>query len=324
MTRKIAAILLALALTFSAAELLIRFSEPYLNDYDMEMWKYALKLKERSSNSLLNHVHRRNASEKLMNVEISINSKRIRDNEFDYRKPKKTYRILALGDSLTLGWGVPFEHIYTKTLERKLNENLNNKPHYEVINAGTGNWNTVQEVQYFKTEGHKYKPDLIILQFFLNDAEPILKSQINESSLLNRSHLVVYMYSRWLKIKSHWNAKEHYQNYYSNLYRQDGWNQSKKAIKSLAEFSQKKNIKMILVLFPDFHELSSTDYPFKDIHKQIKNEAIKNQIEFIDLLGLFHDMNPADLIVSHQDYHPNGRANQMTANYLFDRIHEII
>jgi len=33
----------------------------------------------------------------------------------------------------------------------------------EVINAGIGNYNTIQELEYFLTEGHKYHPDVIVL-----------------------------------------------------------------------------------------------------------------------------------------------------------------
>ena len=79
-----------------------------------------------------------------------------------------------LGDSLTVGWGVNAEATFSKRLESLLN---GNGTHAEVINAGAGNWNTIQEVQYFLTKGYKYRPDIIVLNYFLNDAEPVPHSR---------------------------------------------------------------------------------------------------------------------------------------------------
>ena len=36
-----------------------------------------------------------------------------------------------------------------------------------------GNYNTIQEVGYFFTEGYKYRPDVVVLNYFVNDAEPV-------------------------------------------------------------------------------------------------------------------------------------------------------
>jgi hypothetical protein len=36
----------------------------------------------------------------------------------------------------------------------------------EVINAGIGNYNTIQELEYFLTEGHKYHPRRHCLKLF--------------------------------------------------------------------------------------------------------------------------------------------------------------
>jgi len=42
---------------------------------------------------------------------------------------------------------------------------------YQMVNAAKPGWNTVQEAQYFVSEGFRYKPDYLIVQFTLNDAE---------------------------------------------------------------------------------------------------------------------------------------------------------
>ena len=81
----------------------------------------------------------------IQGIEISINSYGFRDHEFSVKKPEDVCRIVALGDSLTFGQGVPLASTYPKQLERLLNEKMGGGPRFEVLNAGVQGYNTVQE-----------------------------------------------------------------------------------------------------------------------------------------------------------------------------------
>ena len=142
--------------------------------FDLEMWKYARDVKVISSDPLIGHEHAPNRKTKLMGVNFETNSQGLRDREFSFERTPGVLRIMMLGDSLTVGWGVNAEATFSKRLESLLN---GNGTHAEVINAGAGNWNTIQEVQYFLTKGYKYRPDIIVLNYFLNDAEPVPHSR---------------------------------------------------------------------------------------------------------------------------------------------------
>ena len=69
-----------------------------------------------------------------------------------------------MGSSITLGWGVKYDSIFTTRLEKALNNDISIK--YEVINAGIGNYNTKMEVIYAKNILPKVDPDKVILHFF--------------------------------------------------------------------------------------------------------------------------------------------------------------
>lgn len=98
---------------------------------------------------------------------LSINSKGLRDREYPYAKPPGVKRILVLGDSYTWGYGVEDDAIFTEVLERRLAKDGAN---WEVLNSGVSGWGTDQEYLWFKREGVKYQPDLVIVAFFiLND-----------------------------------------------------------------------------------------------------------------------------------------------------------
>ena len=111
-------------------------------------------------------------------TDVAINSKGIRDYEYDYEKPEGTFRILVIGDSFTQGWGVELEQAYSKRLEEMLNEGAggsNSGTRFEVINAGVPAYGTCEEWVYLAKEGVKYNPDLVILGYYLNDVRDAVK-----------------------------------------------------------------------------------------------------------------------------------------------------
>jgi lysophospholipase L1-like esterase len=106
-------------------------------------------------------------------TKIKYNSKGLRDyREFPYEKPKNTYRIEVYGDSYAEGVEVPYEKNLCKLLEDKLNANLSIPgTKYEVMNFGVYAYDTAQEYLYFKYEGVKYSPDLVIVLYTTDDPQ---------------------------------------------------------------------------------------------------------------------------------------------------------
>lgn len=93
--------------------------------------------------------------------EISTNSRGLRNRETSYARDARR-RILCVGDSFTLGLGVESRDAFPSLLEAGL-------PDTEVINAGVLAWGTSQEWLWFEREGQRYSPDVLILEFFVND-----------------------------------------------------------------------------------------------------------------------------------------------------------
>src|SRR6201987_1630046 len=190
-------ILLAAAILLGciAMEVALRVIFAHSLDFSMEMWKYAVELKRPVANPELSFAHAPNRSAFLMGVPVSINSEGLRDREFSFEKPPDVYRVMMLGDSTTLGWGVKEEDTAAKFLERKLNANLPaGYSRAEVMNAGVGNYDTVQEVTYYETIGWKFHPDLVVLVFFINDPEPVPTEK--KGFLVDSSYLIAFATNR--------------------------------------------------------------------------------------------------------------------------------
>jgi lysophospholipase L1-like esterase len=98
-------------------------------------------------------------------IPVAINSKGLRDTEYDYAKPEGVFRILVLGDSFAQALQVNVEDSFPKLLEALLNKGRSSSVRFEVINAGVNGYGTDQELLFFLREGSKYNPDLVILSF---------------------------------------------------------------------------------------------------------------------------------------------------------------
>jgi lysophospholipase L1-like esterase len=103
-------------------------------------------------------------------IEISINSQGLRDFEYAYERDADVFRILVLGDSFTEAFQVDLEESFLKVLERKLNAEASGGPsRYEVIGAGVSGFGTDNELLFFRHEGHKYSPDVVMVALYIGN-----------------------------------------------------------------------------------------------------------------------------------------------------------
>jgi len=99
-----------------------------------------------------------------------INSLGIRERPVTRKQGEK--RILVLGDSISFG-----NHSFPRLLERRFE--IRTDPQsvtVEVFNAGIPGYTTYQEVTWYELFGHQIEPDLVLLQFCLNDTYLILST----------------------------------------------------------------------------------------------------------------------------------------------------
>jgi lysophospholipase L1-like esterase len=107
-----------------------------------------------------------------VDYQMVISQQGLRNEPIAVPKPAGTYRIIALGDSITEGPGVELAGTLVKILERSLaGETAGaNVERVEVINAGTGDYGTEQELIWLRERGLGYEPDLVLINLYLNDS----------------------------------------------------------------------------------------------------------------------------------------------------------
>ena len=317
----LAAICISLAVAFGLGEVVMRVAFHGSMDFDMEMWKYATQIKVANDDPRVVHEHRPNGRAFLMGTEVTTNSFGLREGERTKQKPPGTYRIVALGDSITMGWGVQQDMTFPAQLERMLNaqppKGFPQGLRYEVLNLGVGNYNTAQEVMRLKNLGLAFDPDLIILGYFINDAEPTPKP--SRGFLIEHSYLFAFAVSRMRLLKP---GTGTYLDYYRDLYddEQPGWQATQAALRDLVSISRERTIPALMFIIPEMHELGDR-YPFAGIHRRLERVASAIGLPVVDLFPALKGRKPeSDFWVSPLDAHHNAKAQGLLAKGIHDTL----
>ena len=102
--------------------------------------------------------------------------------------------IICIGDSVTFGVPVhlnPPEKTFSKQLESLIGKRFG-QDKVEVLNAGNPAYTSYQGLKQLKTRLLKYNPDLLIIQFGINDSSPAVGQTDKEQSTRSGAVLSVY------------------------------------------------------------------------------------------------------------------------------------
>ncbi len=114
--------------------------------------------------------------ERYGNIRYRLNREGYRDADHD-PEGKAARRVLLLGDSVTFGLGVAQDRTYAARLASELARRGGTSP--EVINLAVFAYDTLDELAAFEEDGAKYRPESVVLQFYLNDFSIRMKVKAN-------------------------------------------------------------------------------------------------------------------------------------------------
>jgi len=309
-------LVLSLGLFFLLAEGLLRFlSSHFLHVFDVEMWRYARLVKVVSPDPGVIEEQRPNADEVLMGVKV-------RTDEHGFRLPDPATQakrgpgdrvVIAVGDSVTFGWGAGDAETSPAQLENLLAARCPGR-HTTVHNAGIGNCNTSMELARYKLHIRPLglHPDWVILGYSYNDGEPDAVPSTNP--FLWRSALLALTSAR-LQRRS--GVLSDYKQYYQGLYEEGrpGWENTKRALREFGGLLRADGIPASIILMPELHEPRNFG-PFAGFFAKVAQVAKESGLEVIDPAGDFPAGSGRAFWVSYEDAHPNGRGQKIYAQAL--------
>jgi hypothetical protein len=282
-------------------------------------------------------------------VEERYNSRGYREREVSLKGSKP--RVIFIGDSFALGEGVSVDERFSNILASG-----SWKGKSEVYNFGKTGFN-IEEIygQSFK-DALNYSADIIVYCYTLND--PVVCGQaliqqkyINDLMNIRYYNSDIYKFfeeklndqslpdwrRRCLKLERDilFNFKTFFVlrqiifgrliaqetvKWYRQMYSSENecWDKTKDMILKMNRDCRARNIKFSLVILPVFYSLKK--YPFKDVHRDLSDFCLKNNIKYRDLLDCFLGHRDKDCIVHPLDYHPNAYAHRIMAQGLCDII----
>jgi GDSL-like Lipase/Acylhydrolase family len=308
-----AVVVLSLCLALAGGEAVLRLRNRSMNTYDIEMWRYAKELKVRSDDPRLDFDHVKSRSAVLQNVTIRLNDWGLRNGPVKPIEPDER-RILFLGSSIALGWGVPEESTVEARLEKEL---ADAGEHVQVLNAGVGNYNAERYVARFFKELSGLNPSDIVVHYFLRDAEDLEAG--NGNWLLRNSELAVTLWIAYHRMFDR-SGEQSLVDHYRAVYAPDapGFVKMQARLKELADYAKARRIRIYLAMTPDVHNL--VDYKFDFVHATMRHIADVDGYTFVDLLSAMRGRRAEDLFAMPGDPHPNALAHQLMADALLPVI----
>lgn len=255
------------------------------------------------------------------------NSLGFRDREHGYEKAPGTYRILILGDSVTYGQMVNYPEIYPVVLEKKLNDQGKN---VEIIKMALMGWNTMEELDALVNYGQRFKPDMVIIAFYLNDPQTKQNPQGKEIAdaertlipfagidqrLNEKSYFYSFVRWRYNRFLEKIGRKDDYNVWQKSLYNQSsrGWQDFEFALKQVNIVSRENGAKVLFVNF-GFEQGWDTEV------NQVLALAKSIDLPVLDMRSYFGKYEFKDLIVSPSDAHPNSFTHNQYAQILADYL----
>lgn len=100
-----------------------------------------------------------------------INSRGMREEEYELPKPLGMIRVVILGDSFVFGWGVAAEERMGAHLEQVLRERGAGSVALEVVHLGVISWSLASECAYVLRQLETLAPDLVVQITLTNDLD---------------------------------------------------------------------------------------------------------------------------------------------------------
>jgi len=209
-------------------------------------WKASATIHKKSDDNILVYELRPGAQSRREGVLIKINSDGFRDDEFTNNSQQKGKHVVVLGDSVAWGWGVKMSSAFPQLLEKKL---LASGVPITVYNLAVDGYSTEQELRMLELHGMALRPDLIILNYVLNDPDTadggLARYYKPDFMLLRLASRAMHRIQGILQ--GHADIKEYHQQIHS--YYAD---QTRNQFQKLGYISKKNHIPVLVAVTPVF------------------------------------------------------------------------
>jgi lysophospholipase L1-like esterase len=255
-----------------------------------------------------------------------VNAHGLRDRDRPAKGPEST-RVLAIGDSYTWGYAVAEEEAFPQVAERLLRDR--GRAEIEVSNGGVPDYNSRQERQLLEQLLPAYQPDVVVLAYVINDAEPATAMPVPPEEAYRHAHLwcltefADHLNRRVFRRRILPSTKINVASSYLEGFEEGSmkWRDSREAIRQMRDLSKAAGASFRVLVMPDFTQNFDDRYPWRSIHEAVTSWGAELNIPTDDVMNTFRGEDHQQLWVP-WDGHPNAEAHRRIAELLVARILE--
>lgn len=213
-------------------------------------------------------------------------------------------RIFVVGDSYTFGDLIAdTDSTWPARLERRLGE-VYPGHNFEVINSAHVGYTTANEAEMLRRLGWQFNPDLVVVQFYTNDALPSRPNLKHEgdvlfdprirllprrfrSEVVESSALLFLLEQKVANLTDPAGARAAFLRSFEEG--SPGWEQMRAALREIGDSSQARGIPVVFMMFPTFFkgEHTAATYPFRSVVDKVSNAAAQAGLDVLDLTPVF-------------------------------------
>jgi lysophospholipase L1-like esterase len=262
------------------------------------------------------------------------NSLGVRGPEYDLRPPSGVFRIVIVGDSVTMGVFVEEGDVYPARLEAALNARKGSY-RYEVVNLGLAGANIQQIVRRLEQIGLRYDPDLIIYGWTVNDItgagyEEFRQPELHALTILQRydrfrdspSYLLRALWPSWVSLSEliaphprSYLAELRY-NYFENTAAMEHFSSH---LDRLAQIGASRDVCAVVFIHTHLRQLN-VFHPLRPIYDHVADTVRARGLLAVPSFPVFRGEDERALSISIIDSHPNPAGHQLLARALLEGL----
>lgn len=249
-------------------------------------------------------------------VEIRTNQHGFRDSKSKtIDKPDGTFRIVFIGDSVTLGYDVERQQSFVHKFEEYANTNGSDVK-IQSMNFGIDGYNTFQVHELLASKVLAFNPDKVIYTMCLNDFSFGGGSHDSKSRYFRKPENFVLdmlqkVHRRLRRADFHqWRFNQNKQRVFDK-------------ITEMKHLLIEQDIEFQILVLPIFRfegsEENFKNYPLNNMHREINKFLLQEHITFVDLLEHFENQSKSPAFFSNDIWHPNEEGHEVIAKVLVNR-----
>ncbi len=250
-----------------------------------------------------------------------------RDAEWTTEQIAQRKPVLIVGDSFAAGWGIENpDQRFGNVLAQQLGDS------YAVINMGKEGASTVEEtanLQAYSVDN----PDVVVLQYYLNDIEnaalsiglnPQLDPTQDMPAWVNESYLANFIYWRLVaRLRPQQQGTQTYWDWLYSMYDNSTvWAIHEEQLKAFADEVEAKGAALIVVIFPNMLD-PTRSVPYVDRVAQAFEGWGYDDQHIIKLFDAAAAMPLNERVVSERDAHASAAFNRLVGDMLYTHIREL-